>query len=140
MQCSVREAQERVTSAEFVEYRHVRKWEADQELKTVTKDEHYFARLIAETRRSWVKDPSKVKEDDFLITFLTREEIEEKKKAKESVDPVKEAARQLAIEKTTWGILTGRLIPKGKQKNRGKRNGSIPSSSNTRRPPHPKRK
>ena len=46
------------------------------------KSDYYFARLIAEVRRSWVKDPSKVEAEDFLITY--------KQKATQTVSTMKD--------------------------------------------------
>jgi hypothetical protein len=101
-----------------VEYRALAELEAERKIKNRDKEEHYFARLIAEVRRSWVKDPKSVTEDECLITFLTpkeaaAQEAEKKTKARQ-VDPEVQKANQLAIEKATWGIITGRLLPGGK--------------------------
>jgi hypothetical protein len=46
----------------------------------VTKLDYYLAQLTAETRRSWVKSPNKVKTNDFLLR--PKEETEKMKKSK----------------------------------------------------------
>jgi hypothetical protein len=130
-----------VTSVEFVEYRTLFQHERDEETKQRTRWEFYAARIVAEIRRSWVKDPSKVNEDVFLINFLTtaeavlqRQEEEEKKK---QIDPKLEAEKALAVEKASWGIISGRYL---KKKSKGKKNGRLAGTSNTRRSSNPKRK
>lgn len=45
--------------------------------------EVYAARLIAEVRRSWVKNADKVKEDDFFVKYMVKEKPNQITKTKD---------------------------------------------------------
>ena len=61
----VEELAERITYREFEAWLEFLKWE----LNYHTKLDHYLAAIIAEVRRSYVKDPKKVKLEDLLLRF-----------------------------------------------------------------------
>ena len=60
---SVQRAQAEITSSEFLD------WVVflNEEERKLRKEDFYFANIAAEVRRSWVKDPRKVRGDMFLI-------------------------------------------------------------------------
>lgn len=53
-----------------------RDWQVylEQQLNTHDKLDHYLAQIAAEVRRGWVKNPRKVKNEDFLIEFTRKSE------------------------------------------------------------------
>jgi len=81
---SVQRTQSEITSTEFLDwiiYLDEKKFEE-------SKLDHQLAAIQAEIRRSWVKDPRRVKEDNFIIKFvkkikkkLTKEEATKRDKA-----------------------------------------------------------
>lgn len=133
----MREAQSRLTSAEFVEYRYLERHEDDLKVKRRTRWEYYAAGLIAEVRRSWVKDPTKVKDDAFLMEFLTFAEKLQKAKEKvereQQITPEVKVAQQLSVEKTTWGVISGKLLGSRARK-RKRNNGNVASPPDAGRP------
>lgn len=95
---SVRKVQSEVSSSEFLE------WIAylDEDANRFHREDYYFANIAAEIRRSYVKDPMKVKISSFLMKF-TRAKKSEKLSVKE----------RIAQSKAFWrGMLK---IPKAKK-------------------------
>jgi len=68
---SVQRAQFEIPSSEFVD------WVVylDDEPNRFHRDDYNFARLAAEIRRSYVKDPMTVKEESFLIEFREKKKV-----------------------------------------------------------------
>lgn len=78
------------TSKEMVEWLVV----IDNEEEKISKQDVYFARMIAEIRRSWVAEPENVTVGEFLINF-------EKKEKK--LLPLEQ---RIEISKAAWGAIT----------------------------------
>lgn len=62
---TVAELEERIDAAEFEEWREY----FQLEMRELTPERIYLARLLAETRRSWVAKPKDVNDDDFIVRF-----------------------------------------------------------------------
>ena len=65
LKMTVQEAQERITSSEFVEWNSF----LSGEMNTLSRGDFYLAQIAAEVRRGYVKNPRKVKIEDMLISF-----------------------------------------------------------------------
>lgn len=93
---SVQRAQFEITSTEFVD------WVAyldEEETNKVHREDYYFANIAAEIRRSYVKNPMKVKLESFLMKFKKSGLNKSKKEPKMT----KEERTKRA--KTFWGAL-----------------------------------
>ena len=125
LHCTPREAQRRLTSAEFSEYIELIRRRDLARIKKRSKWEYYAASLTAEVRRGWVDKKSLIDDNNFLIKFVTKDEKEEAEKVLPDAEEV--AKRQLAIEKYSWGVMSGTAIPVKKRK--AKKHGSNPHPS-----------
>jgi len=70
---SVQRAQFEITSTEFVD------WVVyldDEEINGFHREDYYLANIAAEVRRSYIKDPTKVRTESFLMKFKKKDEIE----------------------------------------------------------------
>jgi len=77
---SVQRAQFEIPSTEYME------WIAyldDRETNEFRREDYYFASIAAEVRRSYVKDPMKVKIESFLLKFR---KAEKSKKTKTTIE------------------------------------------------------
>ena len=59
----VQQAQARITSREFLEWRVY----LEREQSQATVDHYYLAQIAAEVRRGWVRKPKSVKLQDFIL-------------------------------------------------------------------------
>jgi hypothetical protein len=66
--------QKYTTSTEFIMWMSFLEEEMGRKEKWKYKQECYLARLIAETRRSWVSEPKQVKEEDCFVKFREQED------------------------------------------------------------------
>jgi hypothetical protein len=71
------------------------------------REDYYFAQLACEMRRSWVKNPKKVKVEDFLIKF-TGESISSKASAQTTEGKMQQS-------KQFW---LGNILRRKKKKNK----------------------
>lgn len=95
------------TSTEFLMWMEY----LDEEEGRNKKYEFYLANIIAETRRSWVKNPSKVKLTDFLFHPESRDKKPEVKAASPDKD-------KLDAYKQIWFTATGLNSKKKVQRKR----------------------
>ncbi len=86
--------QEIVSSSEFVEWQI---YLTELQLKEHTKQDRYQAQIAAEIRRSYVKEPQKIRDEDFLL--MPKEQIQS----------------NAIPSKTTWLGLLGFGKPKNKK-------------------------
>jgi len=63
---SVQRAQFEITSTEFIDWIT---YLDDEEGNRIRKEDYYLANIAAEVRRSYVKNPAKVKLESFLMKF-----------------------------------------------------------------------
>jgi len=92
---SVQRAQSEITSTEFVD------WVAyldDEEINGFCREDYYLANIAAEIRRSYVKEPMRVKLEDFLMKFRSDSKLRKPKKKMNIEERTKKA-------KAFWGAL-----------------------------------
>jgi hypothetical protein len=70
--------QNNTTSTEFVMWMTFLEEDIRRKELWKYKQECYLARLIAETRRSWVSEPTKVREEDCFVKFKEQDENKDK--------------------------------------------------------------
>ena len=78
----------------------------------------YASGLIAEMRRSWVTEKSKVNSDDFLVSYKPL--VTKPKKELTEQEKHDHATAQLAIEKAHWAVMSGKTAKKAKLPHRPK--------------------
>lgn len=66
----VEELKARITTTEFLDWLEFLKWDESRR----TKQDIYLAQIAAEVRRGWVKDPKKVRAQDFLLREETNDD------------------------------------------------------------------
>ena len=95
---SVQRAQQEITSAEFIE------WIAylDEDINRFHRQDYYLAQIAAEIRRSFVKNPVKIKISSFLMKFKGKEKVEKLS--------IKEKTKRA---KAFWGVMM--KFPKRKE-------------------------
>jgi len=76
---SVQRAQFEIPSTEFVDWIV---YLEDEETNRVHREDYYLANIAAEIRRSYVKDPAKVRLESFLMKFTKKDESEKPKMTK----------------------------------------------------------
>jgi len=76
----------------------------DEELNGFHREDYYLANIAAEVRRSFVKDPAKIKMESFLIKFKKGAKLKRPKKTKEE---------KIRESKAFWMSLAG--MPKRKK-------------------------
>ena len=69
--------QEYTTPSEFVLWMVYLSLKQQEEFQTIQKQDYYNAQIAAEIRRGYVKNPEKVKIEDFILKFEFKEEKKE---------------------------------------------------------------
>ena len=99
-----------MTSVEFAEY--VELFRREDEAKTKhDKFDIYASALIAETRRSYWSDITKVRNDDFLVDYGLKEKDPPPEEKPELTEEQKKErnTNRLGMEKAHWAILSGKI-------------------------------
>jgi len=96
---STQRAQFEISSTEFMDWIV---YLDDKEINEFRREDYYLANIAAEVRRSYVKDPMKVKIDSFLFNFKS----EKKEKKKMSIEERTKRA------KSFWGAIVGSSVRK----------------------------
>jgi len=72
---SVDRVQEETTSTQFIQWAEF----LDRDVNAFHREDYFLAHLIAEVRRSYVKNPKSVKEETFMLKFEDEKDVEKKK-------------------------------------------------------------
>lgn len=84
---SLQRCQDETTSTQFIDWMTY----LEQDINAFHREDHFWANIAAEVRRSWVNSPEKVKIKTFLLKFkrkreskraMTRKEAAERSKRK----------------------------------------------------------
>lgn len=102
LRMTVSDLQDRIEYSEFLEWIQYLRIERN----SLAKIDHYLAQIAMEVRRSYVKDPNRVKLSSFLMKFSTPEEAEVVDSAK---DP---RSVKTAVSKAAWFGALGMQIPR----------------------------
>lgn len=95
--------QEETSSTDFVMWMEY----LEMEVNAFHREDYYLAQIAAEMRRSFVKNPKKVKLDDFLLKFKNK--VIRKGMTKEE---------RTKIAKSFWGALTSLSFAPKKKKDK----------------------
>jgi len=98
---SKQRCQEETSSTDFVTWMEY----LEREINTFHREDYFWAQMAAEVRRSFVKNPKKVKLVDFLLKF--KDKTARKKMTKEE---------RTKIAKSFWGALTSLSFKPKKKK------------------------
>ena len=65
----------------------------DNDVNVFHREDYYFAELIAEVRRSWVKDKAEISLKDFLLKFEFKKEVKKMIKKKTTKEEASRKAK-----------------------------------------------
>lgn len=115
---SKQKCQDETTSTEYLDWQAHLDWLETQ----VTKDQHYFAQICTEIRRTIAKNPADPEIYDFILKFVREKKLEEM--TEEEVEEAKKASAEQS--KAAWmaavgfgGKTKGRPLPKGNSNGNG---------------------